>query len=288
VDTVPFIVDDLLPVVFPESSHYRLLLDGLLVLLVIGVMLSPLVVTLAVTAAIAGFQVIVAVVLAGVSLAHLGAPAASFAGHGNLSAVLVGAGKTSTLYICASLPLFLGGEVRGGGRAVRRAITWAFPAVAALTIIAVFPLANAERAVINADIPGVSLAQASSGRALGVVVALGVAVSVAGLVIVEFIALSRLLGAIFNRPSRLMVRLISILFLAASLISLLNLRGVYSLLLTPSLIALWISQLLVVAVYPWFVARHRKLLVSDVALAAAASLLMLFGLYIAVTSASGT
>jgi amino acid transporter len=286
--TVPFIVYDLLPVVFPETVHYRLLLDLLLVLLVIGVMLSPLIVTLAVTAAIAGFQVIVAIVLAGVSLAHLGAPAASFVGHGNLAPILVGAGKTSTLYICASLPLFLGGEVRGGGRAVRQAIVWVFPAVAALTIIAAFPLANAGRAVFNADIPGVSLAQASSGRALGVVVGLGVAVSVAGLLIAEFIALSRLLGAIFNRPSRLMVRLFCVLFLAASLISLLNPRGVYSLLLTPSLIALWISQLLVVAAYPWFVARHRALVVSDVALAAGASLLMLFGLYTAITSASGT
>jgi len=107
-------------------------------------------------------------------------------------------------------------------------------------------------------------------------------------VIAEFIALSRLLGAIFKRPSRQMVRLISVLFLAASLISLLNPPGVYSLLLTPSLIALWISQLLVVAVYPWFVARRRRLQVSDVGLAATASLLMLFGLYTAITSASGT
>ena len=80
----------------------------------------------------------------------------------------------------------------------------------------------------------------------------------------------------------------SVLFLAASLISLLNPPGAYSLLLKPSLIALWISQLLVVVVYPWFVRRYRNLLIGDVALAAAASLVMAVGLYFGVISSSGT
>jgi amino acid transporter len=286
--TVPFIAYDLLPVVFPQTSHYRLLLDALLTLLVIAVMLSPLIITLSVTAAIAVFQVIVAVLLAGTNLAQLGAPVASFVGHGNLAAVLLGAGRTSSLYICTSLPLFLGGDVRGGSRTVRKGLVWAFPAVAALAIIAVFPLANANAAVSNAGVPGVSLAQASSGRTFGVIVGVGVAVSVGGLIIAEFIALSRLLGAIFKRPSRLMVTVIAVLFLVASLISMLNPPAAYDLLLKPSLIALWISQLLVVAVYPWFVTRHRNLLLGDAALTAAASVVMLFGLYTAVTSSFGT
>jgi len=261
--TVPYIVYDLLPVVFPEASRYGLLLDGLLVVLVTAIMLSPLIVTLSVTAAIAGLQIILAVVVAGVSLAHLGAPAAAFVGHGNFATVLVGAGKTSSLYICASLPLFLGGEVRGGGRAVRRALLWAFPVVAVLTIVAIVPLANAGSAFINADIPGVFVAQTYSGRMLGVIVGVGVALSVAGLIIAEFIALSRLLGTIFRRPGRPMVMVISALFLPASLISLLNPKEAYSLLLKPSLVALWISQLLVVAVYPLFVGRHRNALLGD-------------------------
>lgn len=286
--TVPFIVYDLLPVIFPGSTHYRLLLDVFLVVLICALMLSPLIVTLSVTALIAAFQVAVAVLLATVSLAHLGAPANSFVGHGNLAVVLQGAGRTSSLYICASLPLFLGGEVRGGSRAVRQGIAWAFPAVAALAVVAVFPLANAKGSIINSDIPGMSLAEAFSGQPVGALVGVGVAVSVAGLIIAEFIALSRLLSAIFKRPSRPMVVVISVLFLAASLVSLLNPPGAYGFLLKPSLVALWISQLLVVAVYPWFVRHYRKVLISDVALATAASLVMLVGLYTAVTSSSGT
>jgi len=285
--TVPFIVYDLLPAVFPQTTHYRLPLDVALVLLVTAVMLSPLIVTLSVTAVIAGFQLMVAVLLAAVSLAHLGVPADSFVGHANLTAVLEGAGRTSSLYICASLLLFLGGEVRGGGRAIRQGITWAFAAVAALAVIAVFPLAHARDAITSAAIPGASLAEAFSGHAAGQLVGVGVAVSVAGLIIAEFIALSRLLSALLKRPSRQMVVVISILFMAASLISLLNPQGAYSALLKPSLVALWISQLLVVAVYPWFVRHHRNVHVSDVALAGAASVVMLIGLYTAVSS-SGT
>ena len=285
--TVPFIVYDLLPAVFPQSTHYQLLLDVSLVLLITALMLSPLIITLSVTALLAGFQLVLAVLLAAVSLGSLGVPATSFVGHGNLAAVLQGAGRTSTLYICASLPLFLGGEVRGGGRAVRQGIAWAFGAVGTLAVIAVFPLANARESFINSSIPGGSVAQAFSGQLFSRLVGIGVAASVAGLIIAEFIALSRLLSAVARRPSRQMVVAISILFLAGSLVSLLNPQGAYGFLLRPSLVALWISQLLVVAVYPWFVRRRRSIHFGDAALTAGASLVMLIGLYTAVTS-SGT
>jgi hypothetical protein len=111
---------------------------------------------------------------------------------------------------------------------------------------------------------------------------------VVGLIIIEFIALSRLLGALFLRPSRMMVAIVAIVFLAASLGSFLDPPAIYRLLLKPSLIALWISQLLVVGVYPWFVGRHRRVLLADVALAAAASLLMIFALVTTVTSTAAT
>jgi amino acid transporter len=286
--TVPFIVYDLLPVVFPQASRYQLLLDGLLAVVIAVIMLSPKLVLFSAVALIAAVQLVLALTLAGVNLTHLGVPASAFVGHGDLNTVLVGAGKTSSLYICASLPLFLGGEVRGGTRSVRQALAWAFPAVAILSIVGVFPLARASAATINTDIPGVSLARAGGGRTFAVLVGLGVAASVAGLIIVEFIALSRLLGTIFRRSSRLMVTIIAVVFLAASLGSFLNPPAVYRLLLKPSLIALWISQLLVVAVYPWFVGRHRRVLPGDIALAAGASLLMIFALVTVVTSTSAT
>jgi len=284
--TVPFIAYDLLPVVFPGIDRYGLALDGLIAVLITAIMLTPLLFTLSLMAAVAVSQVVVGVILAVVTIGHLGTPASAFIGHGNLRVILPAAGNISLLYICSSLPLFLGGEVRGGTHSVRRALAWAFPAVAALAIIAAIPLANASATVLNATIPGVRIAQAASGRTLAVVVGLGVALSVGGLIIAEFLALTRLLATVFDLPTRRTVRLIAALFLIASLISLVNPRTVYSTLLKPSLIALWIAQLLVVAVYPWFVARNRRVAAGDIALAGAGTLLMVFGVYSAVTSAT--
>jgi amino acid transporter len=284
--TVPFIAYDLLPVVFPGIDRYSLLIDGLIAGLITVIMLTPVLFALSLMAGVAGLQIIVAVALAAVTIGHLGVPPSSFVGHGNLRAILPAAGNTSLLYVCASLPLFLGGEVRGGARSVQRALAWAFPAVAALVIIAAIPLAKASGTVLNATIPGMSLAQEWSGSTFAVIVGLGVAASVGGLIIAEFLALTRLLAAILNKPIRRIVRSIAALFLIASLISLINPRAAYSMLLKPSLIALWISQFLVVAVYPWFVTRHRKLAAGDIALAGVASLLMVFGAYSAATSAT--
>src|SRR5438477_287993 len=117
--TVPYIVYDLLPAVFPQVNQYRLALDAATAALIAIVMLSPLIASLAVVAAIAAVQVLIAVLLLVVTFSSLGAPAASFIGHGNLASILTAAGKTSSLYICASLPLFLAGEVRGGSRTVQ-------------------------------------------------------------------------------------------------------------------------------------------------------------------------
>ena len=55
-----------------------------------------------------------------------------------------------------------------------------------------------------------------------------------------------------------------------------------------SLIALWLSQLMVVAVYPWFVARHGRLGLGHLGLAAGGSALMLYGLYSSVVNPIGT
>ena len=104
--TVPYIVYDLLPAVFPQVNQYRLALDAATAALIAIVMLSPLIASLAVVAAIATVQVLIAVLLLVVTFSSLGAPAASFIGHGNLASILTAAGKTSSLYICASLPLF--------------------------------------------------------------------------------------------------------------------------------------------------------------------------------------
>lgn len=297
--TVPYIVYDLLPAVFPQLNPYRLPLDIGIALLIAIVMLSPLIAGLAVVAVVAVVQVLIAAALVVVTIASLGAPVTSFVGHGNFGAILVAAGRTSSLYICASLPLFLAGEVRGGSHTVQRALAWTFPAVGALAVIGAFPLAMASQAVVGADIPGVALAREASGGTLPELIGVGVVLSVAGLIFAEFFALTRLLATILARPTRLLVVLAVGAFLGASLISLVDPARTYTLLLKPSLIALWISQLLVVAAYPWFAARQSPsplvaegrggglwpmpLRGGDLGLAAGASLLMLFALYTAIT-----
>lgn len=283
--TVPFIVYDLLPTVFPHVSQVALVLDVGLALAIAAIMLSPLIVVVGVLAAIALAQVLIAVVLVAATVASLGAPFSSFTGHGNYAAIALAAGRTSSLYVCASLPLFLAAEVRDQARTVKRALQWAFPAVGVLAIIGAFPLARVQQSIIDASIPGVALAQSSGLRALAPVIGLGVALSVVGLIFAEFLALTRLMWTIVNRPRPLVSGAIIAGFVVATLISLINPAKAYDLLLKPSLIALWISQLLVVGVYPWFIAKQRVLRFGDIGLAGAASVLMLFALYSAVTSA---
>jgi amino acid transporter len=285
--TVPYVVYDLLPAVVPGIRPYQLLLDGLLAVAIAGVMLSPRIITMGVVAGIAAIQVVLALGLAGITVWNLGVPAAAFIGHGNFAPILQGAATTSSLYICASLPLFLGGEVRGGTRSVRRALAWTFPGVALLAIIAVFPLA-AKVGIIGEEIPGAALAGTYGGQGLAVTIGLGVALSVTGLILAEYLALSRLLAVLSRRPVRMAIAAIAAVFLVGTAVSFLDPLAAYRLLLKPSLIALWLSQLLVVAAYPWFAAKRGRLVPGDVALAGGASLLILFALYTSATSSGET
>jgi hypothetical protein len=116
----------------------------------------------------------------------------------------------------------------------------------------------------------------------------GVAASAGGLIVAEFIALTRLAHAMFAKSPVTTVRVTAVAFVVANLISLVNPDAVYYDLLPPSLVALWISQLIVFAVYPRFAARNTGLRASDVVLAVGASALMGYGLYAVMTTQLGT
>jgi hypothetical protein len=62
--------------------------------------------------------------------------------------------------------------------------------------------------------------------------------------------------------------------------------GFYSALLKPSLIALWLSQLIVFAVYPSFVARQRERVLPALIVSLAAGGLAIYGLVIALQAVS--
>jgi hypothetical protein len=67
---------------------------------------------------------------------------------------------------------------------------------------------------------------------------------------------------------------------------LINPERIYDTLITPSLFALWLSQLITFAVYPRFVARKGGRVGPAVVLAAGASALAIYGLWTTIQTTS--
>ena len=287
--TTASIVYDTLPVVLPGVGPYqRLLLVSLPVALAAVVVLGRGF-TLAVTGVLAIGQLVLVAALAAVTLGHAG-PATSLAGTTSTAAagpaaIATASAQTALLYVCGSLPLFLGSEVVHPRRTVRRGLVAGYLLVAAGVVATVAPLAG-NPAFTRAPLPGMSVARVFVGPTFAVTVGLGVAASVAGVMLVELVALSRLLHAVTGRPSRSLVRLLAGLLVATAPLTLLDPETVYTALLKPSLIALWLSQLVVFVVYPRFAARHGGRRVLSVPLAAAASAFAVYGMYATVQHVS--
>jgi len=281
--TVTYIVYDLLPVVFPGIDPYRWELELAVPVGLVALALAPLAPVLVAVGALAAGQLLLMAALGGLELASLGVQSGSFTpSEIGGTATAKGVGNVSLLFVCGSLPLFLGGEARGGSRTVRTGLAAAFAIVGAYFVFSAFPLAEAPRAIVAAPVPGVAIAREFAGRPLAIVVGLATAASVAILILAEYIALSRLLRAWLKLRIRGALVLIAIPFLAADALSLINPQGFYDQLLEPSLVALYLSQLLVFAVYPLYRRRPSTLLI-----AAAASALMIYGLYTVATNQLG-
>ena len=285
--TVTYVVYDVLPVVFPGIGPYRWVLELLLPLAVVASVLAPLRELLVALLVGAAAQLGLMLALGGLELANFGAPASSFAPHGGASAIGNGTANVSLLLICGSLPLFLGGEVRGGGRTVRRGLVAAFAIVGAYLLFAAFPLAAAPLGISSSEIPGYAIADAYGARPLAILVGLGTAASVAGLIVAEYVALSRLLHAMTGAAVRTSLLWIAVPFLLADALSLIDPERFYEELLKPSLVALYVSQVLVFTAYPLFRRRRGRLLPFDVLAAAVASALMGYGLYAVATTQLG-
>jgi hypothetical protein len=284
--TTATIVYDTLPAVLPGVRPVQPLLEVAIPALLAAVLVAGRALTVAVIGTMAGVQVVLLVALAMVTIAHSGAPASYLtASPAPTGAAVSATASTALLYACGSLPVFLGGEVARPARTVRRGLVAGFLLVASGVVAVAAPLA-ANPAFARAAIPGMSLARVFSGRPLALAVGLGVAASVAALMLVEFLALSRLLHAVTGRPVGVVNRVLAGLLVAAGPVSLVDPEGFYAALLKPSLVALWLSLLVVSAVYPRFAVRHGGGRLSSTALAAAASAFALYGLYATVTHAS--
>jgi amino acid transporter len=269
--TVTFVVYDLLTPVFPGISAYRGSLELVLPVGIVLIVLSPLPLVLVGFGMLAVVQLAAMLVLAGVTFSHADVPIGA---HPGLNDTGQAAAATALLFICASLALYLGAEVRGGSRTVRRGLLAAVVVVGAIFAVAAIPLARVPSELRDAAVPAAAIAQAYSGRGLAVTVGLLTAASTLALIVAEYLALARLLHWLHGAPLRSVLRWIAVPFIAADAISLINPERFYNDLLKVSLVALFVSQLVVFVVFP----RYRRGAVA-VGAAAVASALMGWGLY---------
>ena len=99
------------------------------------------------------------------------------------------------------IPVVLAGVMIAGRRATLLVIGLLDVATVVVIIAAVAPLA-ADPALTQGGIPGMTVAERFVGHGFAVTVGIGVAVSVAGVILVEYLALSRLTTAVTSWPLR--------------------------------------------------------------------------------------
>jgi hypothetical protein len=269
--TVTYVVYDVLPPVFPGLVPYRAALELTLPVAIVLVVLAPLRPVLAGIAVLAAVQLGLLLALAGVELAHAGAarPAAPAAG-----VVARAGGGVALLFVCVSLPLYLGGEAAGGSRTVRRGLVAAVAVVGAAFLLAGAPFTRVPAELRNAAVPGAAIAQAYGGRGFGVAVGLGTAASMVILIVAEYLALGRLIHWLHGVPVRTAFQWIAVPFVALAAMSLINPDRFYNDMLEPSLVALYVSLLAVFILFP----RRRRTPLS-LGAAAVASTLAVYGIY---------
>jgi len=287
--TTAQIVYDLLPAVLPGEVRYQTLLEVVIPVTLTGVMISGRRVALLVIGLIAVGQLALAAALSGVTLANVSTPASSFGASAPAGSLAIAGGQTALLYICGSLPFFLGGELGGDLRqrftTMRRGVLGAYLATAVVIIGAVAPLA-AEPDLAGAEIPGMAVAERFVSHDFAVTVGIGVAASTAAVILIEYLALSRLTVAVTRRPLRRVLIGIGVIMVAVGPVMLINPDQIYDDLITPSLFALWLSQLITFAVYPRFAVRHGGRLAPALTLAAGASALAVYGLWTTIQTSS--
>ncbi len=282
--TVTQIVYDLLPIAFPGVRPYRPVLEiGLPALLSAALIWRERAVLWGLlVSALAQLGLVIALGI--VVLDATGVHASAFAPHGNAGSVTRGIANVSLLFLCASLPLYLGGEVAGGARTVRRVLPAAVAVTAAVFVLGLFPLAAlASSRLASLELPGYTVAQVYSGHGLAVAVAALAVISVIGLIAAEFLALTRLVRAMLGVPVARSARVLALGWLPIAAVSLLSPERIYGYMLTPSLAALYLSQIFVFAAFPRWARARGTLTPLDVAAAVTGIGLMLFGLEVAIS-----
>ena len=275
--TTVYVVYDILPSVLPGVHPYRSTLEVAIPIALAAVVLAGRRFTIATVVVLAVGQLALVAMLGVVTVAHAH-PLSSFTTTSHSGSLAKAAANTALLFVCGSLPFFFAGEVARPTQTVRRGVMIAYVLTAVAVVAAVFPLA-ANPAFVHAEIPGLSIVDVYVGHSAGVAIGIGVAASVVGVMLVEYLALARLVHAVRGMSIRTASRLIAIPLLIAGPLSLIDPDRFYRDLLKPSLIALWVSQIMVVAVFPLFMRRRGGIRVGHVVLAVGGTALMVFGLY---------
>ena len=278
--TITFVVYDVLPPVFPGIVPYRWVLELFFPVAIVVLVLAPLRLALVSLLVVGLAQLVLLLVLGGVTLANL---PARFAAAPEADPTARAVAGTALLFICSSLPLYLGAEVRGRSKTVRRGLVFAVAVVGLCFFVAALGMSTVPRVLLEFPVPAAAIAKYYSGRSLEVAVALGIAVGTLALIVAEYLALGRLLHWLHGLPLRRILLWIAVPFIAADVISLVNPEEFYDKLLKPSLGALFISQLIVFLVFPLFQRGLRWL-----PLVAIASGLAGWGFYILISGSAST
>jgi amino acid transporter len=279
------IVYDLLPNVLPGERGVQTLLALAIPVAIAAVLIAGRAATLVVLGVIAVGQLALAGILDGVTVAHFSAPASSFAAGAPAGSLAKAGAQTSLLYVCGSLPLFLGGELKRPARTIRRGLIGSYVVTAAVIAFAVVPLAEAP-GLMQTAVPGFTVAKIFTSPGLAQAIGVGAAVSIAGVITCEYLALTRLVHAIGRWRMRPIAIGIGALMALAAPLTLIDPQRFYSTLIKPSLVALWLSQLVVFLVYPRFATRVGARRLPAWALGSAASGLAIYGLWTALQQAA--
>ena len=290
--TSTYVAYDIAPAVSGSTGGaVRPVAQMLTAVIVIGVAMLPLRRSMPVLSVLAVGQLVLLGALVAVEISQR-SPVAAAATTAQPREVLVAGGNLSILFVCSSLPLFLGGEARGGGRTVRTGLARGWAVAAAATGLATVPLAFVAPGLLGAELPGAAVARAAGLPLLATTLGVGVVASVVGLMVVEFMALSRLLASLSRLSVGRVARILAVVTVTATAATLIQPERAYNDLLKPSLVALWLSQLIVFVAYPFFVHRQEprrpRSVVVAAGVAACAGALMLFGLWSTIVNQLGT
>jgi len=288
--TVTYIVYYLLPYVLPLRGPWPQVLEVALPVVLSLAVLTAERAALVALAVLAAAEMVGAVALAAFVLLRPApgrAVALALPAPHVLPAFIGGAAQVSLLLVCLSLVVFLGGEAQGGGAAIRRALAVGFAAVCVVTLAGAVALAAGGTAsVIASWLPGVALLRRADATGLATGVGVVALVGIAGVIVAEFVALVRLGGTMLGLDRRTGAALVAAFFVFADVASLANPQRFYTVAIAPSVVALYLSQLVVFLAFPVLAVREgRGRSPGPWLVAAVAVVWSLVGLYGAVTGA---